>query len=82
MKKKDFVRGFIIRGEKAPCHPNTKTVYKFLKDQGIACQFYSVSGTGHTIPEDFDMILYRAINFVLKEWPFCFHYSDVNPASI
>lgn len=67
MKKKDFVRGFIITGEKDPRHPNTKIVYKFLKEQGIACQFYPVSETGHTIPENFDMILNRAINFVLKE---------------
>ncbi|UCH32163.1 MAG: hypothetical protein JSV05_01880 [Candidatus Bathyarchaeota archaeon] len=65
--RKDIVRGFIITGEKDPRHPNTKTVYKFLKEQGIACQFHSVPGAGHTIPEDFDLILKKAINFVLKE---------------
>jgi hypothetical protein len=67
MKKKGFVRGFIISGEKDPRHSNTKIVYKFLKERGIACQFYSVPETGHIIPENFDMILNRAVNFVLEE---------------
>jgi len=67
LTRKDFVRGFIIAGEKDPRHPNTKILFKFLKEQGVVCQFYSVPGTGHAIPEDFNVILERAINFVLKE---------------
>lgn len=66
LTRKDL-RGFIITGEEDPRHHNTQLVFKFLRDQGIVCQLHSAPGVGHTIPENFDIILEQAINFVLKE---------------
>lgn len=67
LRWKGNARGFIIAGEKDPRYRNTQIVYEFLTKQGINCQFCSVLNSGHTIPNDFDLVLERAINFVLTE---------------
>ncbi|NIO38316.1 hypothetical protein GTO27_11540 [Candidatus Bathyarchaeota archaeon] len=66
-KWKGNMRGFIVVGEEDPRHHNTEIVYEFLTKQGVDCQLYSVPKLGHSIPDNFSLILERAVQFVLTE---------------
>jgi predicted esterase len=61
------IKGCIIAGEDDPRYDKTKTVYQFLINNGIACQLYSYPGLGHQIPDDYNQILLKSINFILGE---------------
>lgn len=61
------VRGVIVAGEKDPRHQNAEIMYEFLARQGATCKFYSIPGLGHSVPNDFSLILERAVDFVLAD---------------
>lgn len=61
------IKGCIIAGENDPRYEKTKTVYQFLTNNGVACQLYSYPGLGHQIPDDYNQILLKSVNFILGE---------------
>ncbi|MFX0062441.1 MAG: alpha/beta hydrolase [Candidatus Hermodarchaeota archaeon] len=65
--KKKNIRGYAIAGEKDPRYNRTKELFEFLKEIGLTGQFYSIPELGHQIPDDFDQILIKAINFIIEE---------------
>ncbi len=65
--KVEKIKGCIIAGEKDPRYEKTKAVYKFLTNNGIVCQLYSYPGLDHRIPDDYNQILLKSVNFILGE---------------
>ncbi|MFX0185747.1 MAG: alpha/beta hydrolase [Candidatus Hodarchaeota archaeon] len=61
------VKGCIIAGENDPRYDKTKNIYQFLINNGITCQLYSYPGLDHQIPDDYNQILLKSVNFILGE---------------
>ncbi|MFX0051028.1 MAG: alpha/beta hydrolase [Candidatus Hodarchaeota archaeon] len=65
--KKGRVRGCFIVGERDPRFNRTKSFYELLRKNGIECKLFSFPELGHQIPDDFDQVLIKAVDFVLNE---------------
>ncbi|UCG90263.1 MAG: hypothetical protein JSU57_00625 [Candidatus Heimdallarchaeota archaeon] len=65
--KKEKIRGCFVVGEQDPRFSKTKTFIELLRENGIDCQVFSYPELGHQIPDDFDKVLTKAVDFVLKE---------------
>jgi predicted esterase len=65
--KKEIIRGCFIVGERDPRFSRTKTFFELLRENGVECQLFSYPELGHQIPDDFDQVLTKAVDFVLKE---------------
>ncbi|MFX0207239.1 MAG: alpha/beta hydrolase [Candidatus Hodarchaeota archaeon] len=64
--KKEKIRGCFIVGERDPRFSKTKTFFELLRKNGVECRLFSYPELGHQIPDDFDQVLAKAVNFVLK----------------
>ena len=65
--KKENIRGCFIVGERDPRFSRTKTFFELLRENGVECQLFSYPELGHQIPDDFDQVLAKAVDFVLTE---------------
>ncbi len=65
--KKENIRGCFIVGEQDPRFSRTKTVFKLLRENGVECRLFSYPELSHQIPDDFDQVLAKAVDFVLRE---------------
>jgi hypothetical protein len=54
-------------GEQDPRFSRTKTFFELLRENGVECQLFSYPELGHQIPNDFDQVLIKAVDFVLKK---------------
>ncbi|MFX0112955.1 MAG: alpha/beta hydrolase [Candidatus Hodarchaeota archaeon] len=65
--KKEKFRGCFIAGEQDPRFSRTKTFFELLRENGMHSRLFSYPELGHQIPDDFNRILPKAVDFVLKE---------------
>ena len=58
------VKGFIITGEKDFYFPMAKEFYEEARKLKLQCEFVSIKGMGHNIPENFEDYLNEALDFL------------------
>ncbi|MHA2247076.1 MAG: hypothetical protein ACXADY_19180 [Candidatus Hodarchaeales archaeon] len=65
--KKGKICGCFIVGEQDPRFSKTKTFLELLMENGVYYKLFSYPELGHQIPDDFDQVLIKAVDFVLKK---------------
>jgi len=58
------IKGFIITGEKDFYLPMAKEFYEEARKLKLQCEFVSIKGMGHNIPENFEDYLNEALDFL------------------
>jgi predicted esterase len=65
--KKKNIRGCFIVGEQDSRFSRTETYFELLRENGVDCKLFSYPELGHQIPDDFNQVLKKAVDFVLKK---------------
>ena len=72
VKSLQSLRGCIISGQRDNFFKENKLLYEILINSGVECQFHSYPELGHVLPDDFDLILKKSIDYILNK--------DCNPS--
>jgi predicted esterase len=66
VKSLQSLRGSIIAGQRDNFYKENKLLREILIDRGVECQFFSYPELGHVFPDDFDIILKKSVDYILK----------------
>lgn len=60
------LRGCIIAGQRDNFYKENKLLSEILINNGIECQFFSYPELGHLFPDNFDLVLKKSIDYIIK----------------
>ncbi len=66
VKSLHSLRGSIIAGQRDNFYKENKLLCEILINRGVECQFFSYPELGHLFPDDFDLILKKSVDYILK----------------
>jgi predicted esterase len=66
VKSLQSLRGSIIAGQRDSFYKENKLLCEILINSGVECKFFSYPDLGHLFPDDFDLILKKSIDYILK----------------
>ncbi|MHA2055756.1 MAG: hypothetical protein ACW99F_19475, partial [Candidatus Hodarchaeales archaeon] len=66
VKSLQSLKGSIIVGQHDNFYKENKLLCEILIDSGVECQFFSYPELGHVFPDDFDIILKKSVDYILK----------------
>jgi len=66
IKSLQSLRGSIIAGQQDNFYQENKLLYEILLHRGVKGHFFSYPELGHVFPDDFDRILNKSVDYILK----------------